>query len=112
MIRNPRIYEPALMAQIAELFSDVVAAYAKFEPKVNSRDQPLYVFSTEIVIRHYDGYTIGRIGMDDFPFFEFTDENYGEKPKRDDGVGAAVQAHIRQENTASGQPRAGKRYDL
>ena len=33
----------------------------------------------EIVFRHMDDYTVARIGLDDFPYFEIPDERYGEK---------------------------------
>lgn len=79
-----KIYDAKQMAKISELFSDIEAAMKKFEGGemggLRSNENPLYIFTTEIVIRHQDDYTIGRIGMDDFLFFELTDEKYGEKP--------------------------------
>lgn len=78
MTTERRFYDANQMAKIAELLKDIEAAYKRFEGEYNS-DEPLYIFSTEIVIRHKDDYTVGRIGMDDFLFFEITDEDYGEK---------------------------------
>lgn len=100
-----RIYDPKQMAQIAEFYSDIKAAIDKLEPEISATmENPLYVFGMEIVIRHRDGYTIGRIGMDDFPYFELTDENYvseAEEVKR--STTDVLLSHIRQEDTASGQ---------
>lgn len=76
-----RFYDAKSLLKIAELFVELEALYKKFEPSVNSADEPLYIFSTEIVVRHKDDYTVGKIGMDDFLYFEITDETYGEKPK-------------------------------
>jgi hypothetical protein len=79
---NPsRIYDAKQMAKIAALFEGVQSLIKDFEGDSISPtlDDPLYIFGLEIVIRHRDDYTIGRIGMDDFPFFELTDERYGEK---------------------------------
>lgn len=75
-----RFHDPQGMVQIAEFFAGLKDLYARFEgPYGDNEDHPYYTFSTEIVIRHKDQYTIGRIGMeDDFLFFEITDENYGE----------------------------------
>lgn len=73
-----RIYDAKQMAKISKLFGGIEALYKEFEPPINNNNEPLYIFSTEIVIRHKDGFTVGRIGMDDFLFFELTDENYGE----------------------------------
>lgn len=79
------IYDAKQLMRIAELFNDLTEAFSKFEPGFTDGgipswdDDPLYIFGVEIVIRHKDDYTIGRIAMDDFLFFEFTDENYGEK---------------------------------
>lgn len=76
-----RIYDPKQLTTIANLFQSLSDLYKTFEPEINTLDEPLYIFSTEIIIRHKDDYTVGRIGMDDYLFFEFTDEKYGEKPK-------------------------------
>lgn len=77
----PRIYDPKTLTAIAGLFSDIEAAFKKFEGDTvqPTGEFPLYVFSAEIVIRHRDDWTVGRIGIDDFLFFEITDETYGEK---------------------------------
>jgi hypothetical protein len=75
-----RIYDAKQMMKIAELLQGLSDLQEKFEPNVvGTAEDPLYIFSAEIVIRHYDGYTVGRIGMDDFLYFELTDETYGEK---------------------------------
>mgnify|MGYP001615215880 FL=1 len=84
-----RIYEAKVLEQVSALFTGISEVFKDFEEDlVPSREKPLYVWATEIVIRHKDGYTIGRIGMDDFLFFEITDENYGDpnaiKAKVDD----------------------------
>ncbi len=78
-----KFHDPQTMTQIAELFSGLKDLDEKFEGEFGDNDSmPLYILSTEIVIAHKDGYTIGRIGMEDgYLFFELTDEYYGEKPK-------------------------------
>lgn len=100
------IYDPKVMRQIADFFQGFVDLQKTLEPDITSDDEhPLYLFNAEIVIRHRNGYTIGRIGMDDFPFFEITDETYGEISKEDEikrAVTEALQTHIRQEDTAAG----------
>lgn len=78
MTAPPRIYDPKILAQVSELFTEISKVFKEFEPDEVSANYPLYIYGTEIVIRHKDDYTIGRIGMDDFLYFELTDENYGD----------------------------------
>lgn len=79
-----RIYETKTLTKVAELFQGIEDLYREFEPGVDlTKENPLYIWSTEIVIRHKDGWTVGRIGMDDFLFFEITDENYGDPTQVD-----------------------------
>lgn len=80
MTTPARVYNAKQLMKIAEFYQGLTDLFEQFEPPTNTEDDPLYIFSAEIVIRHKDGYTLGRIGMDDFPFFEITDEAYGEKP--------------------------------
>jgi hypothetical protein len=82
------IYDAKQFTKIAKLFSDLTEVFKEFEPGFtdggfsSTDDNPLYIFGVEIVIRHRDDYTIGRIAMDDYLFFEFTDETYGEKKEK------------------------------
>lgn len=79
MTSNSRIYDADIMAKIATFYSGLTALIDEFQgSEIIDKNHPLYVFSMEIVLRHVDGYTIGRIGMEDFPFFEITEETYGE----------------------------------
>lgn len=83
MTAPARLYDPKQMARISKFYSDLYALIEEFEGgeigEFPDDDHPLYIFAMDIVIRHKDGYTVGRIGLDDFPYFEITDENYGEK---------------------------------
>lgn len=80
MTTPARFYDAKQMAQIAKFFAGLEDLIKTLEPDaVFTAENPLYVYGLEIVIRHRDDYTIGRIGMEDFLFFEITDETYGEK---------------------------------
>ncbi len=118
-----RFYDSEQMTMIAELFSGLKDLFRKFEGEYGDNDShPCYVWSTEIVIRHKDDYTVGRFAYeDDQLIFEITDENYGYADRADmitisinppedpaetaRAIAAALDAHIRQEDTAAGQKR-------
>ena len=75
-----RIYDAKILEQVSKLYSGISEVFKEFEEDlVPSREKPLYVWATEIVIRHKDGYTIGRIGMDDFLFFEITEKQFASR---------------------------------
>lgn len=76
-----KIYDAKMLAKIADFYSKFTALVEEFEGDAGaplSEDNPLYIWSGEIVFRHRDDYTIGRFGLDDFWFFEITDEDYGD----------------------------------
>ena len=112
---NARIYDANMLTKIASLYQDISTAVKNFEGDdrlAPTKEDPLYIYGGEIVIRHQDGWTIGRIGWDDFLFFEFTDEEYvsaadeaskGATAAAVAAAQAAVLAHTRQEDTAAGQ---------
>lgn len=112
MTTPARFYDSEQMTMIANLFASLKDLFREFEGEYGDNDShPLYIWSTEIVIRHKDDYTVGRLTYeDDQLIFEITDENYGvdndKTPSSDvlaSVVGAAIAAHVRQEDTASGQ---------
>lgn len=79
-----RIYDAKTMMMIAKFYEGLQALQKELEGEIGgfpTDKNPLYLFNVEIVFRHRGDYTIGRIGMDDFMFFEITDENYGEASK-------------------------------
>lgn len=103
---NSRIYDPNLVGKIAVFYKGLKSLIDEFEGQVGDQDEP-YIYSLEIIFQHPDNWTIGRIGMDDFPFFEITDEDYGKsqndgQASRAEEINDAVMAHVRQEDTASG----------
>jgi hypothetical protein len=78
-----KIYDADTMLRIADLYKGLEDLFTKFEGgslgTVASVVNPLYVFDANIVIRHKDNYTVGRIFIeDDNVVFELTDEDYGE----------------------------------
>lgn len=80
----PRFYDAATMEKIAEFFRGLEALQKKFEGDVGGQataENPLYIYTMEIVIRHRDDWTVGKFSIDDFLYFEITDETYGEKAK-------------------------------
>lgn len=83
MTTPARFYDSKQMLAIGEFFAGLQDLQKELEGDLaaSSPDKPLYVFGMEIVIRHSDDYTVGRFGMDDFLYFEMTDEHYGEKEK-------------------------------
>lgn len=75
-----RISDSKMLLEVAYLFDNIANAYSSFERDV---DTSLYIGHTEITIEHKDGFTIGRITMEnDFPVLEFTAEHYGESPNQ------------------------------
>jgi len=99
-----RIYDTKQLTKITDFFEDFMAIFKPLDPENSDNwDDPLYIESVEIVIRHRDDYTVARIGMDDFPYVEFTDGEDPEIVSEINAVAAAISAHIRQEDTASGQ---------
>lgn len=112
MTTPARFYDAKQMAKIAEFYAGVETLIKELEGTDEpSAVGPLSVYSMDIVIRHRDGYTVGRIGFeDDYPFFELTDEHYGEEPETVETVHKwlsdkeyGIQAHIRQEDTGAGR---------
>ena len=80
-----RFYEPERLVEIAEFYKGLKDLVEKFEgpPFGDNEGHALYVFSMEVVIRHKDDYTVGRIYQeDDNLVYETTDERYGESPKQ------------------------------
>ena len=77
--RPVRIYDPRVLSKIAEFYQEFTDLCEKHFPEFGE-DLPVYIFGGELVLRHQDQFTIGRISWDDFPFFEITDETYGEMP--------------------------------
>lgn len=79
-----RIYDADILMKIAKFCRGLHDLQKELEGEIGgfpTDKNPLYLFNVEIVIRHKDNYTVGRIGMDDFMFFEITDEDYGETTK-------------------------------
>lgn len=77
-----RFYEPDQMVKVADFFAKFKALVEEFEGGTYAApndEHPLYVFGGEIIIRHKDGWTLGRLAVDDFWYFENTEETYGEK---------------------------------
>lgn len=111
MTAPSRFYDPDVMKRLADLYSAAAFLIENFESDYgkyddpDEDDSPLFISDLDIVVRHKDGYTVGRITVEDgFPVFELTDENYGEVTTLPD-VATAIARHTRQEDTASGQPR-------
>ena len=78
-----RIYSADSLEKISKFYKGLQELQKELEGDVGgfpTEKNPIYIYSTEIVLRHRDDYTIGRIGMDDYMFFEFTEETYGEIP--------------------------------
>lgn len=73
-----RFYDAKQMAKVAAFLEDLQTLITAFEGDevVATAENPLYVYGLEIVIRHHDDYTIGRIAMDDFLYYEGTEEDY------------------------------------
>lgn len=83
MITPSRLHDAKQMAAMSKFFEGVQALQKELEGDVGgfpTDDRPLYLFNVDIVFRHKDDYTVGRIGMDDFLYFEIPEETYGEKP--------------------------------
>lgn len=76
----PRIYNADILTniltKIAGFYKGLTDLIEEHFPEMEDTDA--YVYSMEIVLQHRDDWTIGRIGLDDFLFFELTDEDYGK----------------------------------
>jgi hypothetical protein len=97
MRHDPRFYDPKQMAQIAAFYKGLEELVKGLEPEFTATlDNPLFIYSLEIIIQHRDDYTVGRFGMEDFLFFELTDEGYGKSQsdgqasRQPDGVDPAI----------------------
>lgn len=77
MSTTARIYDPKILSDIAAFYKDLLDLIEKHFPEMSETD--VYVYSMEIVLQHKHDWTLGRIGIDDFLFFEITDDDYGKK---------------------------------
>ncbi len=63
-----RIYDAEVLTKISDLFVAVKDMVFEFEGDDDT--EPLSIYILDITVRHKDGYTVARIGIDDFVYLE------------------------------------------